>query len=273
MMTIKNLYLLFLVNFVWCSCSGPLDRNYFPGRLEADTKDILMQDAASDHEMFLINYALVKHRDYMNYEIEGQSFSNILENAKRFEKEGMDITYEFAADEGTEGLNVKTKNEGIGNKRVGSTSVLKKGLLFSCTFENTTGEDIFLENSTFQIYGPFKDHLTSVAYKIDFYIKKGEKKKINFFADGQNIQNNVKFGMDPTLRNTRIDEILMLSEVRNVSNKFYPKAYKDMNVDPVEGRFQASKSFLYERDLKGNEWVKKQGDKVILNLGKADIMN
>ncbi len=253
------------------TCQSPLERNYFPGRLEADTKNILLAEAASDHEMFLINYAIVRHRDYSPYEVKDQSFSSILSNAKKFEQEGLNIIYEFETTKQEEELKMKIKNEGIGHKRVGSTSVLRKGLKFSCEFENTTGKDIFLDNSTFQIYGPFKDHLTSLNYKFNHYIKKGEKKKLNLFADGQNIQNNVKFGMAANVGNTRIDEIMMLSEIRCVHNNFYAKPYRNVNLDPEEGRFQASKSFSYDNDLKGKKWIEKKENQTIFKLGPLDL--
>lgn len=270
-MKISTFFISIFCLLVLSSCQTPLDRNYFPGRFEEDTKDILINEAATDHEMFLINYAIVKHRDHSNYEIKNQSFASILDQAKKFESTGMGVVYEFDGKVDEKGLSSKLKNEGIGNKRVGNTSVLRKGLLFSCVYENNTDSDIFLEKSNFQVFGPFQDHLTSLCYQINYYIKKGEKKKINFFADGQNIQNNIKFGMAPTVRTTRIDEVMMLSSIQNVGNKFYPKTFKDVNLNPEEGRFQAIKAFSYEKDLKGKDWIQKTDGQTVIKLGKLDV--
>lgn len=264
--------LLFIFVLSISSCSSPLERKYIPGRYIQDYKELVSSEAVTDHEMFLINYTILRATEYNGYSVEGKNFNEILHLGKTYEANGLGINYEFTTDGSMEPIVCKLRNDGLAQVRLGETSKLKKVLNFNGTFENTSSKEVFLETATFQFYGPFKDHLTSVMYKINVLFKPGEKKSINFYADGKNISNNVKYKADDRIAITRIDDILLLSEIKFAGSKTSLKApmyieERDFN----KGRFPPTKAFTYYKELKDTTWIKKdQNGKVSkLYLGPA----
>lgn len=269
----KKLFIILLVASLW-SCQSPLDRNYIPGRYEVDYKNLVGAEVVTDHEMFLINYAILRATPYNDYSVEGKTFAEILQIGKDKEANGLNINYEFQADGKEEPFDCTLRNDGLGQVRIGESSRLKKALNFNCVFENKSNKEIFLENSTFQFYGPFKDHLSSAMYKIDVLFKPGEKKSINFYADAKNISNNIKHLADERMTITRIDDILLLSEIKFTGSTFASKTPSLVAVrDFDKGRFPPTKSYSYYKELKDNTWIKRdsKGKVTKLSLGSAKL--
>lgn len=269
----KNIFILFIITSIW-SCQSSLERKYIPGRFLEDYKTLVSSESVTDHEMFLINYTILRATEYNGYSVEGKNFEEILKMGKQFEANGLGINYEFTSNGSPEPIKCKVRNDGLAQVRIGETSKLKKVLNFNGQFENTSNKEVFLKTVTFQFYGPFKDHLTSVMYKVNVLFKSGEKKNINFYADGKNISNNVKHLADDRISITRIDDILLLSEIKFVGSTSSEKAptyvqERDFN----KGRFPPTKSFSYYKELTQPSWIKKdQNGKVSkLNLGPAII--
>lgn len=256
------------------SCQSPTDRTYIPGRFMEDYKSFVANEAMTDHEMFLVTYTILRATKYNGYSVEGKTYEEILKMGKNFESNGLDINYEFTSDGKEEVFSCKLRNDGLSQVRIGESSRLKKVLNFNCEFENTSKKEVFLNTANFQVFGPFKDHLTSVMYKVNVLFKAGEKKSINFYADGKNINYNAKHLADDRISLTRIDDIMLLSEIRFSGSTTSDKApiyveERDFN----KGRFPPEKSFTYHKELKDDSWIKtdQNGKVTKLYLGPAII--
>lgn len=266
--------IIFFFALTFLSCQTALERVYVPGRFLEDYKNLVGSEVVSDHEMFLINYSILRATKYNDYSVEGKTFDEILKIGKNLESNGLGINYAFEADGQEEPFKCILRNDGLAQVRLGESSKLKKVLNFNCQFENTSNKEVFLKSSTFQIFGPFKDHLSSVMYKVNVLFKPGEKKSINFYADGKNISQNVKHLADERISITRIDDILLLSEIKFAGSSSSLKAplyveERDFN----KGRFPPTKSFSYYKELKGDSWIEKDasGKVTKLNLGPAKL--
>lgn len=241
--------------FLFSSCHSALDRRFIADRYELDLKQLGIEELISAQEMFLINHVVVRERDYLNYELKGMTYGDILAMAHDFKANGMEVESTFPAVEMPKDLDVKIKNEGY------SYHEQKQKLKFAATFTNTGKNDIALRDATFLINGPFKDHIATTAYEINTKIKSGKSQKLFFLADAKVMRENMLFGRRFSLRRMFMDDVLTQASIelggasvtsKNVNNYDRLKI-KDQYMD-------ADKEFSYPRELKGTDWYEKDAN-------------
>jgi len=208
----------------------------------------------------LINHVVVRERDYLDYSLEGMKYGDILALAKDMSTNGMPIKSTFPDVKPTENLKVDISNDGSGYYEQ------KQKLKFSASFTNTGRKDIALLDATFLVYGPFQDHIATVAFEINTKIKAGDSQKLFFLADAKVIRENLLFGRAFSLARLFMDDILVQSDIQlggtgvstsNVNN-FDKLKIKDQYMEP-------DKEFSYPRELKGTDWYEKDAN------GKAKV--
>lgn len=213
----KNYWILLFIPLIWTACSNysPLNKEYRDKYYKNDFIELLKMDELSDEERLLIDYAIVRQRDYFNYEVEGKSFNEILTLAKDFSQKGLPTQWQIDKNGEQDYLTIDIANEGTTyiRKSPNSSRLLKK-LRFNCLYTNSTDKDLVLQNSSFLVKGPFQDHLTTIGYELNCLIKAGGSMQVNFIADAKNIRNNllhdshrprVFFSMDSLLNNLIIE--------------------------------------------------------------------
>ena len=74
----NKIFFLFLATlFFSCNNSG-LNKKFIADRYEIDSRIIQDKKIVPSYDKFLLNYGILRHRDYYNYEIEGKTFEEIL---------------------------------------------------------------------------------------------------------------------------------------------------------------------------------------------------
>ncbi|MEO1516440.1 MAG: hypothetical protein AAFV95_15555 [Bacteroidota bacterium] len=175
--------------------SSSLDKTYDPNLYKAHYKMMVGDEQVGPQEVFLINYAIARHRDYLGYSIEGKSYGDILEMARGFQQNGLGIAEEYQQNGQAEGIEVKVFNEGQGLVRKSpNSSRMLKILKFECTYTNSTDKDMALESSSFILKGPFGQHLSTVGYELNCLIPAGQSLKAYYLLDGREIRKTLNFG-------------------------------------------------------------------------------
>lgn len=84
-----------------------------------------LEDITLD-DLHLLNYAIVRQRDYYNYQIEGKTYGEILEMARSFRENGLPVKEQYNRNGAQDILVLTPQSEGMGMVRKGETSRLKK---------------------------------------------------------------------------------------------------------------------------------------------------
>ena len=245
----------FLV-FVACGPTSTLDKTLAWQRVKLDYSKILNEKEISDQELFLMNYAIIRQRDYHNYEVEGKSFREILALAKEFKARGFPVKEVLEEGPVTEGLKVSIENDGPGLLRIGEGSRLKKVFKFNASFTNVTNKDIAITGSTFLIKGPFKDHLLTAAYETNCQIQAGTERVIGFLVSARDLHSNVLFNNPkPEWDHVGMDNLIYELEVEiggiQTDNK-YARYFSNCNLDGT--RFEPFETIKFREQLKGSDW-------------------
>ena len=238
--------------FIFSSCHSALDRTFIADRYALDLKQLGIEELVSAQEMFLINHVVVRERDYLDYSLKGMKYGDILAMAKDMSANGMAVKSSFPEVKPSENLKVDISNDGSGYYDQ------KQKLKFSATFTNTGKKDMALLDATFLVYGPFQDHIATVAFEINTKIKAGDSQKLFFLADAKVIRENLLFGRAFSLSRLFMDDILVQADIQlggtgvttNNVNNFDKLKIKDQYME-------ADKEFSYPRELKGTEWYEK----------------
>jgi len=257
----KIRYFLWGVFFLLCSCHSALDRTFFAERYELDLKQLGIEELVSSQEMFLINHVVVRERDYLDYQLKGRTYGDILAMAKDFSENGMEVKSSFPDVKAPENLEVVISNEGSGYHEN------QQKLKFSATFTNSGKKDLALLDATFLVYGPFQDHIATAAYEINTKIKAGKSQKLFFLVDAITIRKNLLFGRNFSMGRLFMDDIITQSEIElggagittsNVSNFDRLTLKEEYMIADFE--------FNYPQELKGTEWYEKDAN------GKATVL-
>lgn len=257
------LFRLFVLAFsvVLCSCNSVLDSTYLPDFYEDNLKQMGIDKVASNQDMFYINHVIVRERSYLDYSVKGKSYAQILAMGKDMAANGMKVKSEFPAVKMPENLQVKIKNEGSGYHEN------KKVLKFSASFQNTGTKDIALLDATFLVYGPFKDHIATVAYEINTRIKKNKQQKLFFMVDAKTMRENILFGRDFSMARLFMDDIIIEADIQLGGASVSTRNVNNFNsLIAKEEYMVADKEFSYPRELKKGEWYEKDAN------GKATVL-
>jgi len=238
-----------------------LDSTYHPEFYEQNLQQMGIEKVVSNQEMFYINHVVVRERRYLDYSLKGKTYAQLLEMGKGFASNGMKVKSKFPDVEIPKDLKLTIKNEGS------SYHENKKVMKFSAIFGNTGKKDIALRDATFLVYGPFKDHIATVAFEINTKIKRGKQQKLFFLVDAKTMRENILFGRDFSMGRLFMDDIIVEADIQlggatvttsNVGN------YNKLNIK--EEYLLADKEFSYPRELKGTEWYDKDAN------GKATVL-
>lgn len=257
-----------------CQFQTVLDDTFSQATYPRDYVKLQDLESISMEDLFYINYAIVRQRDYYNYQIEGKTYREILEMAKTFRQNGLPVEEQYHRNGQQDILILKPESEGMGMIRKGESSRLKKVLNFSCSFENTTNRDVVIASVTFLLKGPFKDHLSTVGYELNCIVNKGQKIDILFFADASNITRNLLFNRPFKAPYTWIDEILydMTVEVGGATVELETAHFKDCM--HYSARIEPHQAMVYKDALEGTEWQLRDanGQVTALKLGNSHFI-
>lgn len=247
--------------FILCSCNSVLDSTYLPEFYEDNLQQMGIDKVASNQDMFYINHVIVRERSYLDYSVKGKSYAEILAMGKEMATNGMKVQSEFPEVKMPGNLKVTINNEGSGYHEK------KKVLKFSATFQNTSTKDLALLDATFLVYGPFKDHIATVAYEINTKIKKGKKQKLFFLVDAKTIRENILFGRDFSMGRLFMDDIIIEADIQLGGASVTTKNVNNFDrLNAKEEYMVADKEFSYPRELKKGEWYEKDAN------GKATVL-
>lgn len=263
---------LILASFYSCGSFSTLDAN-FDRRVykKLHFKNLAKEAEISPSDLVILNYAISRQRDYFNYQIEGITYREILEMAKGFQENGWPVAYEFEQNGTKEGLLVKTRNEGSVLKRKDKNKARsERMLMFSAAFENTTDQDIALQSTTFGLYGPLQDHVTTVGYKLNCLVPAGQTQAFLFLVRAKHLQRNIQHNGDPELSYLAFDSLIDMFKVESFGHT-YTTTFGIEVCESDDDAVLATDEFEYIAKLKGRDWIKRDGEgKVVsLNMGKA----
>lgn len=202
--------LLLLLPFLACESGGIMSKKFTYELYESlDYEKLLKSDKIDDNELFLLNYAVIRQRDYFNYTIENKPFQEILEMAGQFSRDGFPVEVKLNDNGKQDQIRQTVAFEGVGMVRKKSNQKrLLKTVNFKCKYENTSDQSVVLLNSSFVVKGPFNDYLTTVNYEINCILGAGESVYVGFIVPGKTIQRNLLFEGNPRIRRLGIDNIL-----------------------------------------------------------------
>jgi hypothetical protein len=210
-----NKILLFLLTTFLLSCNNSgLNKEFIADRFEIDSRTIQSKKNISSYDKFLLNYGILRHRDYYNYDIDGKTFEEILEISKDLLENGITTEEVFNKNGKENYLKQIPKIEGSGVVRmVPGSKKMVKAMTFNCKYINTSDTDIVIQNSTFQLIGPFHKFITAAGYDINCLIKAGDTLHVEFVLDARNIQGNLQFNKKVETPYLFLDEIILNSEL------------------------------------------------------------
>ena len=246
---------------LFCSCNSALDSTYHPDFYEQNLQQMGLEKIVSNQEMFYINHVVVRERSYLDYTLTGKSYTDILAMGKNMAANGMKVKSQFPAVQLPKDLKVTIKNEGSGYHEN------KKVLKFSVLFGNTGKKDLALKDATFLVYGPFQDHIATVAYEINTKIKKGDKQKLFFLVDAKTMRENILFGRDFSMSRLFMDDIIIEAAIELGGASITTSNTNNFDkLNTKEEYMVADKEFSYPRELKGTAWYEKDAN------GKATVL-
>ncbi len=228
-----NKLFLFLIPAFLGSCNNSeLNKKFIADRYEIDSRIIQDKKDISIEDKFLLNYGILRHRDYYNYDLEGKTFEEILELSRDLLEKGITTEEVFNKNGEENYLKQETEIEGSGvvRKSPGSKKMIK-AMKFNCKYANTSDTDIVILNSTFELKGPFHKFITAAGYDINCLIKAGGTLKVSFILEARNIQSNLQFNKKVVTPYLYLDEIIANSEIVPSGNtvitdlEFYEACY------------------------------------------------
>jgi len=267
----KILFLFPAFLFFSCNNSG-LNKKFIADRYEIDSRIIQNKKNVSSYDKFLLNYGILRHRDYYNYEIEGKTFEEILELSRGLIDNGVEIEEVFNKNGEVDSLKIETQIEGSGVFRKSPNSKkFIKAMKFNCKYTNTSETDIVVLSTTFQMKGPFKKMITAAGFDINCLIKAGGTLKVEFVLEARNIQTNLQFDKKVETPYLYLDEIMLNSEMVPLGNtvitdlEFYEKC-------DFEGeRLIPFKTYNYQTDFDPSKQIIKDdtGKAIKIEYGDA----
>jgi len=127
----KILFLTFVFSTFFMSCEkSVLDKPFNPILYKTEFGQFFKDPTISNKDAFLINYSIIRQRDYLGYEVEGKTYGEILDMAKAFNKNGMPINETYDDEEFQDDLEVSISN-------VKTTFLNKSATSYQWTFQTT----------------------------------------------------------------------------------------------------------------------------------------
>ncbi|MEM1324544.1 MAG: hypothetical protein AAGI23_01250 [Bacteroidota bacterium] len=260
---------LFSLLILGCSSSS-LDKTFNPDLYNGYYQQILSQKEASLNELFLMNYSVLRQRDYYGYEVEGMTYGELIEQAKELSQSGLAVEYVYETPAVPEGITLDIDVEGSSTVRPNpSSSRLIRVARFAVGFQNTTANDIALLNCSFILKGPFQDYITTAGYEINCKIEAGETLRIGFFVDARVIRDNVTYDQNYEVDQIDLETLLASLNITlgGLSIEENP-AYFERCIDTNARREPFRTISIYE-DLEEQDWIQRTEGTTKLVVGNT----
>jgi len=239
----KFLFLTFLFSTFFMSCEkSVLDKPFNPLLYKTDFTKFYQDKTISNKDAFLINYSIIRQRDYLGYKVEGKTYGEILQMAKDYHQNGMPIneTYDEVKFQDDVEVTISNVKSTFLNKS-SSSSAKVKNLKFKATYKNVSDKDVALNLATFIFNGPFKQHLMTAGYETNCKILAGEKMVVNYVVNSKKIRDNLFYGKTSKIKRLMIDDIIDNMEIKvgglkiDKSTQYYEECFiEDLVVEPFQ---------------------------------------
>lgn len=239
----KILFLTFIFSTFLMSCeTSVLDKPFNPILYKTEFTQFFSDENISNHDAFLINYSIIRQRDYLGYQVEGKTYGEILQMAKGFNQLGIPVKETYDGAETQDILEVKISHIKSTFLNKSKTSTAKvKNLKFKVSYKNVSDKDVALNLATFIINGPFKQHLMTAGYETNCKIVAGETMVVNYVVNSKKIRDNLFYGKTNKIRRLMIDDIIDNTEIKigglilDKSTKHYEECFiEDLVVEPFQ---------------------------------------
>lgn len=225
----KQLFLIFISLVFFTSCQHSiLDKQFYADYYEADYTQFITDPEVSNDEAFLINYTIMRQREYFGYDLKEKTYGELLALGKEFEKNGIKVNQTYDGKDVFKTIKPKITFQEISYIEKANNAKRKaKYLKFSCLFENISAQNQAINTITFVVNGPFGQHLMTAGYEINCKLVPGEKQTLHFIVNAKQMRNNLFFEKPHKLRRTLIDDIIRKAkiEITGISidkdSKFY----------------------------------------------------
>ncbi|MEL6719746.1 MAG: hypothetical protein AAFO82_07285 [Bacteroidota bacterium] len=248
---------LVIITLLFAACSSStLDKPFEARFHDAYYQKLFQEKEVSPNELFLINYSVLRQRDYYNYEVEGKTYRELLNQAKQLSEQGLPIKTEYADFEKVEGLSITVENDGSSTMRPEEgSSRLVKVFRFNATYENTSDKDMALLSSTFLIKGPFQEHITTVGYEINCLLEAGAKVPMGFLVEAVAIRNNVLYDQNYEAKQVDVETLLYNLTIEAVGQEVTYKTAYFNDCIRSEARRTPFRVIDYEKDMKQEDFI------------------
>ena len=271
----KIILLATLIGLFSCDSFTILDKKFeYKFYEKLDYAKLVKSELVSDEDLFLINYTIVRQRDYFNYTVEGKTYGEILELGKSLKENGMPVEVKMEDNGIQNELRQIVVREGVGHVRVPNSKKVIKTLNFKCEFENPTDKDIVLLSSSFIVEGPFGDYLSTVNFEVNCILQAGTKVFVPCAIPGKTIQQNILFEGNPLIQRLGIDNIINELQVKasGISYQDEGRYFRDCFFNAA--RIEPQNIINYKEDLKDKNWKISNSDGTYsLDFGKMHIPN
>jgi len=225
----KQLFLIFISLLFFSSCQHSiLDKQFYEDYYEADYVQFIQDSEVSNDDAFLINYTIMRQRDYFGYDLKEKTYGDLLDLGKEFAKNGIKVNQSYDDRDVLKSIKPKITNQEIAYIEKASNAKRKaKYLKFSCLLENISNQDQAINTITFIVNGPFGQHLMTAGYEINCKLVPGEKQTLKFIVNAKQLRNNLFFEKPHKLRRTLIDDIIRKAQIEvggisiDKDSKFY----------------------------------------------------
>lgn len=243
-------FLLLSTFLLLISCSqSSLDQPYQSKTYKEDFKEMILDEQVDNHQLYLINYAIMRDRTYIDYSVEGKTYGEILDLAKGFKNKGWPVKETLNPAQEQNILSVSVKNDGIGLMRKGQGSKMAKTLNFSANYQNNSENEVVLRSSTFIIRGPFKDHVATAAFEINCLIPPKEKLEADFIIDAKKISPAFTYKAKPYPAYLMIDSLLTNATIE-IGGHTLTKNTRFFETCDLDGsRIEVDSTFSYRKEF------------------------
>lgn len=237
--------------------SEPLSKKLELSRYRDHLTNFLEEKDITEDEFFLLNYAIVRQRSYFNYEIEDQTYADILAKAKQLQQEGLPLEQSFNKNGQQDAFTIKIESEGGGLVQIDDTKSMFKALKFTAQYTNTTDRDLALATSSFIVRGPFQDHITTAGFVLNCEVPAGGMMQASFVIDARDLKANILYNGKPEANYLMIDKLLKEMKIEasgctiNENVQFFNEClFGGTSLEPEN-------LLIYEEVLPQMDWQKK----------------
>lgn len=244
---------LFAIIVLGISCQdhSPLDRIFNIDQYNKDVSLKLYNSKEIDqYDWFILNYTIKRQKAVFGYDVAGKTYREILEMGREFKENGLPVPTTFNYNGNQDIISQQVKNiETSTRRKKGNSKTLKKVLNFSCRYTNTSDRAVGLENSTFQLFGPFKDHVVSLGYEVNCLIKAGETITINYIVDAKELINSLRFKENYYVKSMGLEDFFLSVDIQPSGNSVNKNARQFDTCKFGSARIDPFKIFDYYNDI------------------------